>query len=278
MLSSASARPTWLDCQRSAVLLPHFRSVLAAKDLKFRFHTSDLPWLPKTWCFASALLICLDCQRPDVSLPHFRSVFTAKDLKFRVRTFSLPWRPKMWSSASALPLCLDCQICEVPFLSSVLRWLPKIWSSASALPLCLDWQTSEVPLSSLRSASTSKDLKSRFRSCSARTSKDMKFRFRILSLPGLPKICSFASTLSLNLDCPGTTDDVATIPFQLSSFLCLPLPSGNLQTPFLDVIFRSLLLTSSPSCTFHYSLQNCLCHARGSWDVVIPSEFPFLQP
>ena len=45
--------------------------------------------------------------------------------------------------------------------------------------------------------------------------------------------------------------------------------------PFLDVIFLSLLLSSSPSCSFHCPLQNCLRHARGSWDVAIPSEFPF---
>ena len=95
MLRSASARPTWLDCQRSAVLLPHFRSVLTAKDLKFR----------------STLLLCLDCQ----------------DLMFRFRTSALPWLPKIWSSASALSLlpkiwsstsalsfCIDCQKCEVP--------------------------------------------------------------------------------------------------------------------------------------------------------------------
>ena len=41
--------------------------------------------------------------------------------------------------------------------------------------------------------------------------------------------------------------------------------------PFLDVIFPSLLLSSSPSCSFHCPLQNCLRQARGSWDVAIPS-------
>ena len=46
--------------------------------------------------------------------------------------------------------------------------------------------------------------------------------------------------------------------------------------PFLDVIFPSLLLSSPPSCSFLCPLQNCLRHARGSWDVAIPSEFPFL--
>ena len=41
--------------------------------------------------------------------------------------------------------------------------------------------------------------------------------------------------------------------------------------PFLDVIFPSLLLSSSPSCSFHCPLQNCLRHAQGS-------EFPFFLP
>ena len=141
LLRSAPARPTWLGCQ-SAWL--HFRSVLTAKDLKFRFHTSALPWLPKTWCSASTFPLCLDWQRSEVPRPHLRSVFTAKYVKF-------------CSCASALPL------------------LAKIWSSA-------------------------------FRTCSARTSKDVKFRFRISSLPGLPKICSFASALSLSLDCQRSED------------------------------------------------------------------------
>ena len=34
--------------------------------------------------------------------------------------------------------------------------------------------------------------------------------------------------------------------------------------PFLDVIFPSLLLSSSPSCSFHCPLQNCFRLARGS--------------
>ena len=157
MLRSASARPTWLDSQRSAVLLLHFRSVLTAKDLKFCFHTSALPWLPKTWCSASALPLCIDCQISEVPLPlclycessevprpHFRFALTAKIVKFCLRT-------------------------------SALSWLAKIWCSA-------------------------------FRTCSARTSKDVKFRFRILSLPGLPKICNFASALSLSLDCQRSED------------------------------------------------------------------------
>ena len=150
MLRSASARPTWLDCQRSAVLFPHFRSVLTANDLKFRFHTSVLPWLPKTWCSASALPLCLDCKRSEVPLPlclycqrsevprpHFRSALTAKNVEFRFRTSDLPWLPNMWSSASAFPLCLDWQRSEVPLSAIVLPGLPKMWSSASAFHLCL---------------------------------------------------------------------------------------------------------------------------------------------
>ena len=170
MLRSASARPTWLDCQRSAVLLPlcldglrykiplpHFCSALTTKDLMFRFHTSALPWLPKIWSSTSALSLlrkiwsstsalsfCIYCQNCEVPLPHFRSALTAKYVKFCFSTFALPWLAKIWSSA--------------------------------------------------------------FRTCSVRTSKDVKFRFRISSLPGLPKICSFASALSLNLDCQRSED------------------------------------------------------------------------
>ena len=153
MLSSASARPTWLDCQRSAVLLPHFHSVLTAKNLKFRSHTSALPWLPKTWSSASRSAL----TAKDLKF-RFRSVFTAKDLKFHVRSFILHWLPKMWSSFPH-PLCIDCQLCEV--------LIPHF-----------------------RSALTGKN----------------QFRFRISSLPGLPKICSFASALSLNLDCQRSED------------------------------------------------------------------------
>ena len=75
----------------------------------------------------------------------------------------------------------------------------------------------------------------------------------------------------------GTTDDVATIPFHpsLSSAALREFPNPR-SRPFLDVIFPSLLLSSSPSCSFHCPLQNCLRHAKRSWDVAIPSEFPFL--
>ena len=122
ILNSASTLLLCLDCQRPDVPLPHFRSALTAKDLKFRF----------------------------------RSVITAKDLKFHVRTFVLHWLhwlPKMWSSASALPLCLDCQICEV---------LPPHFRSALTgkdlkfrFPHCQDFQRWEVPLPHFISSWTS---------------------------------------------------------------------------------------------------------------------------
>ena len=57
-------------------------------------------------------------------------------------------------------------------------------------------------------------------------------------------------------------------------FPCLRQSRMNHQTPscpFLDVIFPSLLLSSSSSCSFPCPMQNCLCHARGFWEVAIPS-------
>ena len=83
---------------------------------------------------------------------------------------------------------------------------------------------------------------------------------------------------SLNLDGHrGTTDNVATIPFHLSvSSAALRESSKSISVHSLT-FFPSLLLSSSPSCSFHCPLQNCLRHARGSWDVAIPSEFPFLH-
>ena len=199
MLRSVSARLTWLDCQRSAVLLPHFRSVLTAKDLKFRFHTSALPWLPKTWCSASALPFCLDCQRSEVPLPlclycqrseisrpQFQSALTATNVKFSFRTSTLPWLSNMWSSASALLLSLDWQRSEVPLSTLVLPGLPKIWSSASAFYLCLDFQRFAVSLLHFRSILTAKDL---------------KISFSTNTLPSLPNMGSSASALPYCLDC-----------------------------------------------------------------------------
>ena len=158
LLRSAPAHPTWLGCQ-SAWL--HFRSVLTAKDLKFRFHTSALPWLPKTWCSAFTFPLCLDWQRSEVPRPPFRSALTAKNVKFRVhiRTSALPLLPNMWSSAPALPLCLYWQRSEVPLSALVLPGLPKMWSSASAFHLCLDFQRFAVSLLHFRSVLPAKDLK-----------------------------------------------------------------------------------------------------------------------
>ena len=183
LLRSASARPTWLDCQ-SAWL--HFRSVLTAKDLKFRFHTSALPSLPKTWCSASAFPLYLDCQRSEVPRTHFRFALTAKNVKFRFRTSALPWLPNMWSSALALPLCLGWQRSEVPLSALVLTGLPKMWSSASAFHLCLDFQRFAVSLLHFRSILTAKDL---------------KIGFFTNTLPSFPNMGSSASTLPFCLDC-----------------------------------------------------------------------------
>ena len=187
MLRCASARPTWLDCQISAVLLPHFRSVLTAKDLKFRFHTSALLWLPKTWCSASALPLCLDCQRSEVPLPlclycqrsevprphfrsaltakkcevplpHFRSALTAKYVKFCFRTSALSWLAKIWSSAFRTCSARTSKDLQFRFCTFAQSWLPKIWRSASPLTLCLHCQIWEVPPPHFPSALTAKDL------------------------------------------------------------------------------------------------------------------------
>ena len=179
LLRSAPARPTWLGCQ-SAWL--HFRSVLTAKDLKFRFHTSALPWLPKTWCSASTFPLCLDWQRSEVPRPHFRSALTAKNVKFRFRIRTSALLPRFLSAFTGQILnfrfpylfCQDFQICEVPlphfisawtskdlqfrFCTFAQSWLPKIWRSASPLTLCLHCQIWEVPPPHFPSALTAKDL------------------------------------------------------------------------------------------------------------------------
>ena len=198
-------------CQRCEGPLSPFRSALTAKDLKFRFRTSALHWLPKIWSSAFALPLCLDSQRSDVRLPHFWPALSAKDLKFCFRTFDLPWvpknfhtsalpgLPKIWSSASVLPLPVPgLPKIEVPllhfrsartskdltfrFCTSAQPWLPKIWSSAFALPLCLDSQRSEVRLPHFWSALSAKNVK-----------------FHTSALPGLPKIWSSASVLRLSV-------------------------------------------------------------------------------
>ena len=158
LLRSAPARPTWLGCQ-SAWL--HFRSVLTAKDLKFRFHTSALPWLPKTWCSASLFPLCLDWQRSEVPRPHFRSAltakkcevplphphfrsaFTAKYVKFCSRASALPLLAKIWSSAFRTCSAWTSKDVKFRFRISSLPGLPKICSFSSALSLSLDCQRSE---------------------------------------------------------------------------------------------------------------------------------------
>ena len=201
LLRSASARPTWLDCQ-SAWL--HFCSVLTAKDLKFRFHTSALPWLPKTWCSASAFPLCLDCQRSEVPRPHFRSALTAKNVKFRFRTSALPLLPNIWSSAPALPLCLDWQRSEVSLFALVLPGFPNMWSTASAFHLCLDFQRFAVALLHFRSVLTAKDLKIGFSTNTLSSLPNMgssastlPFYINISDLPSFPKMWThFCSALT----------------------------------------------------------------------------------
>ena len=56
---------------------------------------------------------------------------------------------------------------------------------------------------------------------------------------------------------PRTTDGVATIHFHLSlSSDAVKKISKPHSCPFFDVVFPSLLLSSSPSCSFHCLLQN----------------------
>ena len=80
---------------------------------------------------------------------------------------------------------------------------------------------------------------------------------------------------SLNLDGRrGTTDDVATIPFHHSRFSAVLRESPN------SIPVHSLMLSSHfflCLLLFLAPLKNCLRHARGSWNVVIPSEFLFLH-
>ena len=218
LLRSAPARPTWLGCQ-SAWL--HFRSVLTAKDLKFRFHTSALPWLPKNWCSASTFPLCLDWQRSEVPHPHFRSALTAKYVKFRfrIRTSALPLLPNMWSSAPALLLCLYWQRSEVPLSALVLPGLPKMWSSASAFHLCLDFQRFAVSLLHFRSVLTAKDL---------------KLGFSTNTLPLLPNMGSSASTLPFCIDCKRSVvshSDLPSFP-KMWTYFCSALTAKVLPPQF----------------------------------------------
>ena len=127
-----------MDFQKCEVSLPHFHSVLTAKDLKFCFfHTSALPLFAKMWVYDSAQLI---------------SAWSSKDVKFRFRISTLPWLPKIWSPRfpyfhhafirKDVKLCLH---------TSALPWLPKFCSLGSAvysymyfhtISCCLTWRIS----------------------------------------------------------------------------------------------------------------------------------------
>ena len=245
MLNSASAHPTWLDCQRSAVLFPHFCSVLTAKDLKFRFHFSALPWLLKTWSPASALSFCLDCQTCEVPLPHFRSVLTAKYVKFCFRTSALPW----WQKS------------EVPLFALVLPGLPKMRSSASAFHLCLDFQRFAVSLPHFRSILTANDLKIGF-STNNNT---------VLSLPNMG---SSASVLPFCLDCKRSVVShfrSAFIPKDMNALLlCIDCQSSASQfrcrfilcisTQFRAALHEGLALQRDETSLFASKNQNNLIH------------------
>ena len=115
MTSKDLVRLPHLFCQDFQVWVstfPHFISAGTFKDVKLRFRTSALPWLPKIWSFAfgtsarpglerscssstlvlpglqnidnstSAFHLCQDFQRSEIPLPHFCFILTAKDVKF----------------------------------------------------------------------------------------------------------------------------------------------------------------------------------------------------
>ena len=115
MTSKDLVRLPHLFCQDFQVwvsTLPHFISAGTFKDVKLRFRTSALPWLPKIWSSAfrtsarpglersrssstlvlpglqnmdkstSAFHHCQDFQRSEIPLPHFCFALTAKDVKF----------------------------------------------------------------------------------------------------------------------------------------------------------------------------------------------------
>ena len=155
---SASTLLPCLDCQKPDATLPHFRSTLTAKDLKFRF----------------------------------RSVFTAKDLKFRVRTFVLPWLPKMWRSASALSLCLHCQICEVLLPHSRSAVTGKDLKFRFPHLFCQDFQRCEVPLPHLFCMHFQRFAVSLPHFRSILTAKDLKIGFSTNTMPSLPNMGSSA--------------------------------------------------------------------------------------
>ena len=68
----------------------------------------------------------------------------------------------------------------------------------------------------------------------------------------------------LTLEVVGTPQMTLQQYLSILPFRCPQGISKPHSCSFLDVIFPSLLLSSSPSCSFHCPLQNCLRHARGS--------------
>ena len=183
-----------------------------AKDLKFRFRTFALPWLPKNGCSASAVLLCIGCQRSEVPLPHclycqrsevphFRSALTAKTVKFRFRTSALLWLPNVWSSVPHFRTALTAKDLKFCFRTSALPWLAKICSSAFHTSLCQYFEKSQVTLPHLFCQD--------FQRCevplphfiSAWTSKDLQFRIHTFAQSWLPKIWRSASPLTLCLHC-----------------------------------------------------------------------------
>ena len=58
--------------------LPHFIFARTSKDLKFRFHTSALPWLPKMWSSASSVPLCVLVTHSHTNLYVFRETSQLK--------------------------------------------------------------------------------------------------------------------------------------------------------------------------------------------------------
>ena len=57
------------------------------------------------------------------------------------------------------------------------------------------------------------------------------------------------------------------------------LPSLKSAGRVLDVVVRSFHLPAHSlwSCPFQWALQNCPCHARGTWGMTVQSAFTFLD-
>ena len=74
------------------------------------------------------------------------------------------------------------------------------------------------------------------------------------------------SPQSLSLDGRrGTTDDVASE--YHSTFPWFPLPTRNLQIPFLSIIWYHL--SYYLSCAFHFPVQNCVCSAKWCYCILL---------